>query len=260
SVKVADLSRTVYRLPVPDRVWEAAPEYFRYLGLLEAVEQVDVTGADMVVSTQPPSFAVDHPRHLSVFYHHLRVYYDLEAVYSAAGLVVDRRAHEAARDHVRRIDQPRLDRVTRFLAPPVTARRLDHVNGIHRVEVFHAGVDGGPAPDGGSVRAPGPVVCVSRSEFSKRTELFVHAMKYLAPVPATLIGGGGRLPWVRHVDERLSLPGTDLDAVDATERGATPDAPSAGCGTAGPRRRTWSFPAGSTPWPSNRPTGRPRAR
>jgi len=225
-IPVADLPRTVYRMVVPDRVWDGAPEYFRYLALLDAVSHVDVGDADLVLTTQPPSFAVDHPHHLSIFYHHLRVFYDLEAAYLAAGFVTDRTVHDAARDHVRHLDQSRLERVTQFLAPPVTARRLARFNGIDGVEVFHAGVDfdRSAEPSSGAVAPPtsGAVLCVSRSEFSKRTELFVHAMKYLAPTPATLIGSGGRLRWVQHLDEVLSAPGAELDAVTPADLWCNP--------------------------------------
>ena len=73
-------------LDIPRAVWEAAPEYFRYLWARDRFDRLDLRRHDVVVSTQPPSFAIDHPRHVSLFYHHHRVYYDLEEPFLAAGL------------------------------------------------------------------------------------------------------------------------------------------------------------------------------
>ncbi len=69
----------------PPDVVAHAPQFFGYLAQLETCQQLDVHRADVVISTQPPSFAVDHERHLSIFYHHNRIFYDLAEAALAAG-------------------------------------------------------------------------------------------------------------------------------------------------------------------------------
>src|SRR5205807_2257990 len=88
-VSVPGLPRSAFGLDIPDPVWQTAPEYFRHLVTLDAMQglSAEVAGADLVLSTQPPSYAVDHPRHLSLFFHHLRVFYDLCDLYLRAGFV-----------------------------------------------------------------------------------------------------------------------------------------------------------------------------
>jgi glycosyltransferase involved in cell wall biosynthesis len=80
--------------------------------------------------------------------------------------------------------------------------------------VFHAGPIGAVPPDDFHPTVGDDVLCVSRHEFPKRTELFVHAMKYLAGVRGVCVGGGGRLGLVQRLDRQLSEPDAHLD-VDA---------------------------------------------
>ena len=106
TVGVDDLAHRPFGLPVPDHVWHRAPEYFRYLASLEAFERLDTRRYDAVVSTQPPSFATPHPRHLSLFFHHHRIFYDLEEPYLAAGFSPDPELHRRAAAKVRELDRP----------------------------------------------------------------------------------------------------------------------------------------------------------
>lgn len=215
-ISIPALPRAPFGLRVPDRVWESAPEYFRHLAALDAVQRVDVGAADLVLSTQPPSYAVDHPRHLSFFLHHQRVFYDLSDVFVAAGFAPAEELHRAAEAHVRRIEQPLLERVSWFCTNSERVQdRLGEFNGIDRSSVLYTGggVEGG-AHDGASAEpGQGPVLCVSRHEFPKRTELFVHAMKYRPSERGVLVGSGGRLRWVKGIDGELSRGGVDLDAI-----------------------------------------------
>jgi len=237
SVGVDALPHRPFGLPVPDHVWHRAPEYFRYLASVEAFERLDTRRYDAVVSTQPPSFATPHPRHLSLFFHHHRIFYDLEEPYLAAGFSPDPELHRRAAAKVRALDRPRLDAVRWFLAgsEPVRAR-LARWNGIDRVGLFHAG----PAP-GLDVGEPvpaaertGPVLCVGRLEFPKRPELFVQAMHLAHASPrgrrGVLAGDGGRMAWVRAVDERFGRADTDPADVRAEELWCTTgwDAPPVG--------------------------------
>lgn len=205
-----------YGTVVPPEVHALVPEYVRYLSALEVCDRVALRRIDAVISTQPPSFAVPHPRHLSLFFHHQRVFYDLEDVYLEAGFAADPDLHRHVAARVRELDRSRLDRVSWFAAGSETVRqRLGRFNGIDRVSLFHAGiaVDGtADAPPG--ARRDGPVLCVGRLEFPKRPELFVAALRRLPHVSGVVVGSGGREAWLRSVDHRLARPGTDLDAVD----------------------------------------------
>ena len=203
------LAPAAQRLPnpfgcvVPDDVARLAPEFVRYFGLAETFLGIDASRADVLVSTQPPSFVVDHPRHLSLFYHHTRAFYDLAEVSMAAGLV-EHDCHVEALDRVRRFDRVFLDRVGWFLAGSASvAERLAAFNGLSsNVSVFHAGLgvdvvvgadDHGPRPDGHAL-------CVSRHEFPKRTELFVQAMALVGGRPTGVaVGAGGRLGWAKQL-------------------------------------------------------------
>ena len=76
---------------------------------------LDLSSYDVAISTQPPSYAISHPRHLSVFYHHLRMYYDL-AEHFVRSFGIDADQHAAQAERIRGIDRPLLDDVTFFLA------------------------------------------------------------------------------------------------------------------------------------------------
>ena len=212
TVDVSQLDNAPFRVAVPPEVWERCPEFFSYLRLVEAFRALDARRYDVLISTQPPSLAVEHPRHLSVFSHHHRVFYDLSDVYMAAGFA-DRAVHERAEAGVRQVDAPAFAGVTHFLATSeVVAERLRTFNGLDtNVGVFHAGPG---LPDAlvantDTSRFDYPL-CVSRHEFPKRTELFVHALKFLPEISAVSVGAGGRLPWVQSIDAQLAAASRDL--------------------------------------------------
>jgi glycosyltransferase involved in cell wall biosynthesis len=211
-------------LDIPRPVWDAASEYFPYLAGWDGFERLDVRRFDVVVSTQPPSFAVRHPRHLSVFYHHHRVYYDLEAAYLAAGFATDEQVHREAGTLVRQLDQPALEGVGWFLAGSQTvADRLERFNGRTNASVLHAGMIVGdrsvPSSASTSWRdrrtevASGPVLTVGRHEFPKRTELVVAAAHLLPHRRFDVVGTGGREAWARQLDHRLATTDTDPAAL-----------------------------------------------
>lgn len=214
-VPVARLRSDPFGVAVPEAVRTRAWEAFRYLAMLEAFRAVDTSSYDLVLSTQPPSFAAGHPRHLALFYHHLRIYYDLSEAYVASGFV-DPTDHAVAQAAVRAVDSHFVPRVTQWLAGSESvADRLHRYHGLtERVGVFHAG--SGLAETqlrltaGDRFEHP---ICVSRHEWSKRTELFVLALKHVPWLQGVAIGSGGRLPFLRDLDARLSEPGTDLDAL-----------------------------------------------
>lgn len=209
-VPVAHVARTCFGLAVRDDVWATAPEWFTHVALLERFQELDVDWADMVISTQPPSFAVRHPRHLALFYHHLRACYDLEDVWVAAGRA-PAAFHRRASALLREIDAPAMSGVTHFLAGSGrVVERLHHYQGDDiSVSLYEAAA---PSPVLEAEDVTGGALCVSRHEFTKRTELFVQAMALSRAVPGTLIGGGGRLPYVRHFAAQL-----DSGAVSAED-------------------------------------------
>jgi glycosyltransferase involved in cell wall biosynthesis len=236
TVDATTIPHKPYGVAVPPTVWEDVPEYFRYLALSSAFEAADLAGFDLVISTQPPSFAVAHHRHLALFSHHLRVYYELSDVYVETGEAGDPAVHEAARQRVRALDQVLLARPRVILAASeVVKARLSTFNGLDdNVGVYHAGVGIGPVEPGLPAQRFGQPVCVSRHEFPKRTELFVLAMKYLPDAEATVVGRGGRLVSVRYLDATLSDPSVELDGFDSRqvwlERHGPPPSPRPGDG------------------------------
>ena len=136
-----------------------------------------------MISTQPPSFAIQHERHVSVFSHHHRIYYDLEDAHVAAGFA-DELLHRKIASAVRELDQPLFEGVSRFLAASEeVAGRLERFNGLsENVDVYHAGVAfRGDEPAGRDARHGDDwyAICVARHEFPKRSELFIQALKYL---------------------------------------------------------------------------------
>ncbi len=214
TIEVDALPRRPFGVAVPADAWNAEPEFFRYLASVEAFDRLDTRRYDAVVSTQPPSFTHRHPRHLALFFHHHRIFYDLEAAYLDAGLAADPLVHSRAGELVRRLDQPRLDQVGWFLAGSTrVAERLADFNGRTNVSVYHAGVGVGDEAPGASASgsAAGPVLCVGRHEFPKRTELVVHAAHLLGGSRFALVGTGGREAWARRLDRQLSTGDLDVD-------------------------------------------------
>ena len=77
SFDAAHTDRRPFGQRVASEIWDTSPLFFGYLAQFEASRAVDVSRADVVITTQPPTFAVEHPRHLSIFYHHIRTLYEL---------------------------------------------------------------------------------------------------------------------------------------------------------------------------------------
>jgi len=213
-------ARTGYGRTIPADVWYAAHEYFRYLYGRDVFEHLDTRSYDLVMSTQPPSFSHRHPRHLALFYHHQRVFYDLEDRYVQAGFVEDEAVHRAAAAHMRELDRPHLAAITHYLTPSDTvADRLTRFNGRSDSGRFLAGI--GVGDDRAAAERPtraGQVLCVGRHEFPKRVELLVAAAHLLAPsAEVTCIGGGSRLAWPRLLDHRFGTGEADPAGLDDAE-------------------------------------------
>lgn len=215
-IDVKAVSPYPYGVHISSEAWARAGNFFRYMGLVEEFSALELGGFDMVVSTQPPSFAARHPRHVSLFFHHERIYYDLAQVYCDAGYATPP-LHTAAVERVRQVDASRLGEVRTFLAisEEVQRRLRDYNDLIGNVQLAIPGVD---AVDGSDSQEPAPeghVLCVSRHEFPKRAELFVHAMKLADEATGVVVGGGGRLEYVRRLDAWLSSEGSDAAHIDS---------------------------------------------
>jgi glycosyltransferase involved in cell wall biosynthesis len=194
---------------------EAAPEFVRYVQLVEVFESLDLHRADLVVSAMPPSYAVAHPRHIAVFSHHLRCYYDLSDVLVEAGMIHDVDAHRVAESHVHEIDARHLGGTPLILATSEeVAGRLERFNGLtHNVGLFHAGLGfRGSLPEPSPDDAYDHVLCVSRHEFPKRTELFVQAAHHVRGADTVSVGEGGRLGWAKRLDRELTIGTRDAHA------------------------------------------------
>jgi glycosyltransferase involved in cell wall biosynthesis len=214
-VPVGALGRAPFDVPVPEDAEARIPEFLSYLRLVEAFQRLDLRAMDVVVTTQPPSYVVEHPRKLALFYHHWRVFYDLSDLFVRAGFAAED-DHRRAQAAVRRIDRPHLAGVRWYLAgSPTVRRRLEHFNGVRDNASLCLVPSPQPFGQGGGGGRDAHILCVSRHEWPKRTELFVHAMKHLPRQQGVSVGGGGRLGWVQRIDRALSRRGAELDAVSA---------------------------------------------
>jgi glycosyltransferase involved in cell wall biosynthesis len=184
---------------------EISRDFFHHLNLVAQFEKLDLSAYDVVLCTQPGSWAVSHPRKAVLFYHHTRTFYDLfEALETVRGHDID--LHHLAAFIVRDVD-------SHFLTPglPILAgsqrvkqRLADHNGLVDNVDVFSAGIDEAFLSYDGPLTYDA-ALCVGRHEFAKRTELFLHAMNHVRAIAGRVIGEGsftGRLTavdgWLRH--------------------------------------------------------------
>ena len=195
--------RVVRGTTVPDDIWEAAPEFFGYLSLHDRFATLRVPDVDLVLTTQPGSTAVRHPNKLAVFYHHHRVAYDLADVYVRNRLPGHETHHHGAH-LIREIEAPDYDSVGAFLTPSNTVRdRLRRFNSVSDDRLLpYQAAPAFVAAEAGTRKDH--VLCVSRHEYTKRTELFVAAAYLGFGLPAVQVGEGGRYPAVREWAARLA--------------------------------------------------------
>jgi len=202
-VDATDLRSPVFGTDVSPSHWSAAQGFFEYLSIVERCRRVDTTGLDLLISTQPGSYAARHHRHLAIMYHHQRVFYDLADVFVQAGFA-DPVLHAECVDGVRRIDAELFAEVDGFLASSEEfERRLLRFNGLASLGVFHAGIGFRSGQFGSDPPAPpgDTILCVSRHEFPKRTELFAQSAT-IHRRPSVIVGSGGRMSWVAELARR----------------------------------------------------------
>ena len=159
-------SDVVFGIRVPAGVRDQHHEYFQYLTLVERMDRLDLGAYDVVVASQPPTYLVDHPRVVAVFYHQARAFYDLSETVVESG-VVHPEVHAAAVDEIHRLDRSRVGNVRIWLAgSDEVAGRLARYWGIRDgVRAFRAapvppsrppGPTTRPAPPSASAATPGP--------------------------------------------------------------------------------------------------------
>lgn len=177
-------------------------EYFLYLAAVERMDRLDLSSFDVIVASQPPSYLARHPRVVALTYHQARVFYDLAEEFVAAGFVRPA-VHDAAVAQVRALDGARVGDVGTWLTgSDEVAARLERWWGIRGTTPFRASPELAPVPDVGDLDPAGPALCVSRHEWPKRTELVAQAATLDVAGRYELVGGGSRLPWVRHLVQR----------------------------------------------------------
>lgn len=208
--------RSSWGTPGAAEHWAEHPEFFRYFALMEDVRRFDLDQYDLVISTQPPTYLADHPRVLSLFYHHARIFYDLRDPFVKLG-EVDAAVHLEASAVVRATDATMLGGVRHWLAgSQECAGRLDEYWGItENVSLLHAPPLTEAPAEPPTWNPAGPVVCVGRHEWPKRSEFVVAAAQILTERRVELIGGGGRVGAARALDARLTETPGDIEDVDA---------------------------------------------
>lgn len=189
--------------PVSNDEYEQNVEFFNYINYFWKYMKMDLSLYDTVISTQPPSFAIQHPKHIALFYHHSKVHYDLSELIQEVGL--NKPFHLKAQEVIREIDSISLSKVSTILAGSKTIKqRIAKYNNLStNVDLFYAGIDNGIYNYNGPVSYQSPIV-VGRHEFPKRPELFVKAMKKVPGVQGRIIGEGGRTGDLRKIDQLLT--------------------------------------------------------
>jgi glycosyltransferase involved in cell wall biosynthesis len=216
SVELAPIDATasaVSHLPVEVTDGQLAlfRDFFLHLNMLARFEELDLSRYDVVLCTQPGSWAVRHPRKVVLFYHHTRSFYDLqEVIETVRGHDID--LHQLATFIVRDIDQMYLTPDLPILAGSrrIKQRLADH-NGLHdNVEVFSAGIDEAFLNFAEPLSFESPV-CVGRHEFPKRTELFLHAMNHVDGLEGRVLGTGSFTDRLKGIDAWLRIQHLDRD-------------------------------------------------
>jgi glycosyltransferase involved in cell wall biosynthesis len=188
---------------IPQNLYYANVEFFHYINDYWKYLKMDLSEFDVIISTQPPSFAVQHERHIALFYHHKKIYYDMSELIQQVGL--QQPYHRKAVEVVREIDTISLSKVSTILAGSQTIKkRIEKYNNLtSNVDVIYAGIDPKYSNFNSSVTFESPII-VGRHEFPKRPELFVAAMKLIPNLIGRVVGAGGRTDDLKKIDQILT--------------------------------------------------------
>lgn len=192
------------KIQIPEEIYNQNDEFFRYTMSIQEYEKLDLSAYDMVMATQPPSFAVNHPNVVVLFYHHLKIFYDMYEVYKKC-IANNEELHAETKKLIRKIDKEYITNDKFYLAGSQhVANRLKQFNQIQdkNIKVFKAGIHDDYFNYQGPTSFKNPL-CVGRHEFPKRPELFISAMKYLPELEGKLVGVGGRTEDLKIIDAYL---------------------------------------------------------
>ena len=210
-----DMSQRLYEnnmFKVSEQIYNENIEFFSYIFAFQKFENLELDEYDIVISTQPPSFAIKHLRHISLFYHHKKIYYDLFDLLKEVKHFDNEEVFDLSAKIVHSIDSNYLTNRIHYLAGSRhVAKRLKRFNNIENTNVFYAGIDDSYF-DSYKTKYENPI-CVGRHEFPKRPELFIHAMKHITGLNGKVIGSGGRTEAVKKLDRYLTFihsEGTDI--------------------------------------------------
>jgi glycosyltransferase involved in cell wall biosynthesis len=193
-------------------------DFFFHLNTVARFEELDVSGFDVALCTQPGSYAVSHPCKVVLFYHHTRSFYDLqEIIETVRGHDIE--LHQIAAHIVRDIDSQFLTSDVPILAGSQRVKeRLGQHNGLtDNVEVFSAGIDDS-FWQANTSEVFNSVLCIGRHEFPKRTELFLHAMHHVDGIEGRIVGTGSFTDRLQGLDAWLQLRHLDENVVPAWDR------------------------------------------
>ena len=202
-----DMTERLYEndmFKVSEQIYSQNIEFFSYIFAFKRFEALKLENYDIVISTQPPSFAIKHPRHISLFYHHKKIYYDLFDLIKEVKLFDKEAVFNLSAKIVHSLDKLYLTDNIHYLAGSRhVATRLKRFNNITDVNIFYAGIDDNYLK-AYKLDYLNPI-CVGRHEFPKRPELFVHAMKHVKGLSGKVIGHGGRTEAVKKIDTYLTF-------------------------------------------------------
>ncbi|MGI9611362.1 MAG: glycosyltransferase family 4 protein [Acidimicrobiales bacterium] len=203
--------RYLYGVRIDDAHLALHDEYFLHLALVERVQQLDLAAYDAVLTTQPPTYLVDHDRTVALFYHHARQFYDLADAFTASGFV-DAEIHAAATEAIRALETPAVSSIRHWLAG--SAEVADRLRRFWSIPAERISIHRAPPASWPSSATPyrpgGPILTVGRHEWPKRNELVVQAAHVLGPDrPLThFVGGGSRLEVAVSLDAELGADPT----------------------------------------------------
>lgn len=217
-VDMVDRRYKLGNISIPENIYNQNEEFFRYAMSIQEYQKLNLDNYDIVIPTQPPSYAVNHPKIVVLFYHHLKIYYDLYEVYMDI-ISKNNELDAKTKEFIREIDRKYINNDKHYLAGSRhVANRLKNYNNIREdnIEIFEAGIDDKIYSYDGQLDFKQPI-CVGRHEFPKRPELFIHAMKYLPEIEGRVVGIGGKTEDLKRIDKYLQKVHTNNIKIDAEE-------------------------------------------
>ena len=205
-VDVTETPDAIVGIPLPKFVYGLNKFFFDYINNMSKFKNLELDEYDLIISTQPPSFMVTHPHHISFFYHHQKIYYDLHDLMK-----------QQSKGQIKTFGQEITSKIVRLLDSKYLNKNIDFLAGSHHIKnrlnkfskqdlnvsVCYAGIDEDFLNFSGECRFDYPV-CIGRHEYPKRTELFVHAMKHIPAIEGHAIGKGGMTTNLQRLDDYLA--------------------------------------------------------